>query len=278
MRPSKPVPALTFAALAESLRGGLALICVACGTRYRLIEGTTASTCGTCTPARKKRRTRPARARRGNGQSSSAAAIVRASRLRDASGGGGVPAKVIAQRSAGTCVYCSYPAEHADHIRALSRGGWHDAANLVPACSDCNSAKNNMLLVEWDHRRVVHAMLRSQLVADELLREITGSPDGCGRVRRMAPIGTALTEPRQMLPTVVPDEPPRACRIPIGGRRAVQLSQARPAPAPIPPALEPEELARMSLEEQVSAVVRAQLGPDYTPRRRRRRRRRRRKV
>ena len=42
------------------------------------------------------------------------------------------------------CVYCLKPFARLtmDHIIPLSRGGDHTAANIVPACSRCNSSKN----------------------------------------------------------------------------------------------------------------------------------------
>lgn len=40
------------------------------------------------------------------------------------------------------CAYCLAPkALQRDHVIALSRGGEHSTANVVPACADCNNAK-----------------------------------------------------------------------------------------------------------------------------------------
>lgn len=39
------------------------------------------------------------------------------------------------------CVYCGAPAEHADHIFPLSKGGLHCIDNLAPSCQPCNDRK-----------------------------------------------------------------------------------------------------------------------------------------
>lgn len=46
------------------------------------------------------------------------------------------------------CVYCGAPIEEGtqlslDHIIPYSKGGSHDASNLVTCCSRCNSARGN---------------------------------------------------------------------------------------------------------------------------------------
>lgn len=68
----------------------------------------------------------------------------------------------------GTCVYCGSPASHADHVRPLSRGGWHHELNLVSACEVCNThSKHSKLLVEWAQERpdlVLHGILTNPLV------------------------------------------------------------------------------------------------------------------
>lgn len=38
--------------------------------------------------------------------------------------------------------------EH-DHMRPLSRGGVHSAANIAPCCLDCNSGKGAMTFDKW---------------------------------------------------------------------------------------------------------------------------------
>lgn len=49
----------------------------------------------------------------------------------------------------GTCAYCDAPAEHLDHVVAISRGGADAAHNLLPACAPCNLAKGARSLAEW---------------------------------------------------------------------------------------------------------------------------------
>ncbi|MEU0245146.1 HNH endonuclease [Streptomyces sp. NPDC006235] len=49
----------------------------------------------------------------------------------------------------GTCAYCDAPAEHLDHVVALSRGGADAAHNLLPACAPCNLSKGAKSLAEW---------------------------------------------------------------------------------------------------------------------------------
>ena len=48
------------------------------------------------------------------------------------------------------CAYCQHnPAEAAEHIVPLSRGGTNLPSNIVPACTFCNSQKGAKLLSEW---------------------------------------------------------------------------------------------------------------------------------
>jgi 5-methylcytosine-specific restriction endonuclease McrA len=49
----------------------------------------------------------------------------------------------------GTCAYCDAPAEHIDHVVAISRGGADAAHNLLPACAPCNLGKGAKSLAEW---------------------------------------------------------------------------------------------------------------------------------
>jgi 5-methylcytosine-specific restriction endonuclease McrA len=49
----------------------------------------------------------------------------------------------------GTCAYCDAPAEHLDHVVAISRGGADAAHNLLPACAPCNLSKSAKSLAEW---------------------------------------------------------------------------------------------------------------------------------
>lgn len=43
----------------------------------------------------------------------------------------------------GRCWMCNAPASEWDHVKPLSKGGWHVLANLRPACKPCNSAKRD---------------------------------------------------------------------------------------------------------------------------------------
>ena len=49
----------------------------------------------------------------------------------------------------GFCAYCFGPADTMDHVVPLSRGGKHEAANLVPACKRCNFEKHNSMPDGW---------------------------------------------------------------------------------------------------------------------------------
>lgn len=47
------------------------------------------------------------------------------------------------------CVYCGARAESMDHVIPRSRGGKNDRNNLLPACTKCNSSKNDKTPAEW---------------------------------------------------------------------------------------------------------------------------------
>jgi len=48
------------------------------------------------------------------------------------------------------CVGCGAVRDiTADHIVPLTRGGRHSIGNLQPLCRNCNSSKNDKLMVEW---------------------------------------------------------------------------------------------------------------------------------
>lgn len=49
----------------------------------------------------------------------------------------------------GKCRYCGAPGRTMDHVVPISRGGRHEAANIVPACRPCNASKGNKMLSEW---------------------------------------------------------------------------------------------------------------------------------
>jgi 5-methylcytosine-specific restriction endonuclease McrA len=57
--------------------------------------------------------------------------------------------KAIFAAYGNTCAYCDAPAEHLDHVIALSLGGADAAHNLLPACAPCNLGKGAKTLAEW---------------------------------------------------------------------------------------------------------------------------------
>ena len=52
------------------------------------------------------------------------------------------------------CYICGGKSEHIDHIVPLGRGGRHSIGNLVACCAKDNLRKNNLLLVEYLHKRI----------------------------------------------------------------------------------------------------------------------------
>jgi len=54
----------------------------------------------------------------------------------------------------GVCYYCGcsfLPKELSmDHIVPIARGGRTTKGNVVPACKSCNTAKKNLLPMEWE--------------------------------------------------------------------------------------------------------------------------------
>lgn len=51
---------------------------------------------------------------------------------------------------AGRCAYCGDSGKlQIEHVEPISRGGAHDADNIVPACRACNSSKHARTLVVW---------------------------------------------------------------------------------------------------------------------------------
>jgi 5-methylcytosine-specific restriction endonuclease McrA len=58
------------------------------------------------------------------------------------------------QCARGRCHYCScsVPAKSLtmDHVVPLSRGGRTTKGNVVPACKTCNTAKKQLLPMEWE--------------------------------------------------------------------------------------------------------------------------------
>jgi 5-methylcytosine-specific restriction endonuclease McrA len=48
------------------------------------------------------------------------------------------------------CAYCLVQSTdlEVDHVVPLAKGGTHEESNIVPACSECNTSKNDKLLLE----------------------------------------------------------------------------------------------------------------------------------
>lgn len=79
-------------------------------------------------------------------------------RARKKAGGGNVTAaqlRAIRDQQRNICYWCRQPVAekgHFDHVIPLSRGGTHDAANIVWSCASCNLRKNDKLPEEWAGR------------------------------------------------------------------------------------------------------------------------------
>ena len=63
------------------------------------------------------------------------------------------------QCTKGVCGYCEKPTPVGeltmDHIVPLSRGGRTTKGNVIPVCKDCNTAKRQKLLMEWNEGQLV---------------------------------------------------------------------------------------------------------------------------
>lgn len=59
--------------------------------------------------------------------------------------------KRLVNRYRGCCAYCGEQCSELqrEHVIPLARGGTHGIGNIVPACSRCNYAKKDKLLIEW---------------------------------------------------------------------------------------------------------------------------------
>lgn len=63
--------------------------------------------------------------------------------------------KEILEKSNYICHYCGGPANTADHIIPVSKGGGNEISNLLPACHDCNSTRQDRTMVRlkyWNKR------------------------------------------------------------------------------------------------------------------------------
>jgi 5-methylcytosine-specific restriction endonuclease McrA len=57
------------------------------------------------------------------------------------------------------CAFCGADATHqrnhgrqrltVEHVLALTKGGLDEASNIIPACTACNSSKNNSPIEDW---------------------------------------------------------------------------------------------------------------------------------
>lgn len=57
--------------------------------------------------------------------------------------------ELLTEAFGGLCAYCSAHATTWDHVVAVTKGGLTEPANIVPACSPCNSSKRTQDVWEW---------------------------------------------------------------------------------------------------------------------------------
>lgn len=63
--------------------------------------------------------------------------------------------KIVLEASQWTCHYCNGVANTADHIIPVSKNGTNEVSNLLPACTRCNSSRQDKVLVRlryWNKR------------------------------------------------------------------------------------------------------------------------------
>lgn len=68
------------------------------------------------------------------------------------------------------CAFCGVDASHqrnhgrdrlaVEHVLALTKGGLDEASNIIPACTSCNSSKNNSPVEAWYRRQPFFSELR----------------------------------------------------------------------------------------------------------------------
>jgi hypothetical protein len=77
-------------------------------------------------------------------------------RRRGGRGAGITPGQWVAMvaKYKGRCHHCGCKPKKLtkDHLVPLSRGGIHDASNIVPSCATCNARKHALLPHEWARR------------------------------------------------------------------------------------------------------------------------------
>lgn len=65
--------------------------------------------------------------------------------------------KIVLESSNYICHYCNGPANTADHIIPVSQGGGHELSNLLPACINCNSTRQDKTMVRlkyWNRKYI----------------------------------------------------------------------------------------------------------------------------
>lgn len=63
--------------------------------------------------------------------------------------------KIVLESNNYICHYCGGHANTADHVIPISKGGDHKLSNLVPACKECNSTRQDRTMVRlkyWNNR------------------------------------------------------------------------------------------------------------------------------
>jgi 5-methylcytosine-specific restriction endonuclease McrA len=63
--------------------------------------------------------------------------------------------KIVLETNNYICHYCQGPANTADHIIPVSSGGTNELNNLLPACHNCNSTRQDRTVVRlkyWNPR------------------------------------------------------------------------------------------------------------------------------
>lgn len=58
------------------------------------------------------------------------------------------------------CWMCGGPFEHVDHVKPISRGGWHCLANLRPSCARCNTSKANRWPIDTRRKSRMSPLIR----------------------------------------------------------------------------------------------------------------------
>ena len=63
--------------------------------------------------------------------------------------------KAVLEAANYVCHYCGLPANTADHIIPVAKGGSNEASNLLPACIQCNSTRQDRDMVRlryWNRK------------------------------------------------------------------------------------------------------------------------------